>query len=134
MKIANRVRIASRSTSVSVATGEERYYLNVQHWKWWQYLRYRAYHWYDMRFPAKIPGWNRFEDFLRNHGANYCIAIGDPNPRIRDRLLAWTVQQDLRCYQFSIGCRTNSDNHNDLFMKEITKEEFDELGKLGMPE
>jgi len=63
------------------------------------YLWAKSYHWYDLRIPTRLPGWKRFERFLGRRGAEHRHGFeGEPNPRWRDRLYGWTVEQDLRCY------------------------------------
>lgn len=77
------------------------YHAEIRSCPLWKHLAWEVYHWYDMRIPCKIPGWQRFEGWLKRRGAEMrCFAGEDePQPRWRDRLLAWTVQQDIRCYE-----------------------------------
>jgi hypothetical protein len=71
------------------------------------YLIGKAYHWYDMRIPIRIPGWKTFIKY-------YCKLTGaenrsfqpanDPDfppARLRDRIVGWEYEQDLRCYELS---------------------------------
>lgn len=127
MKIAS----LSRGSARDKPSGEIRdvYGLAITEFTWLQYIRYRLYHWYDMHIPVRIPGWNKFEGFLRDHGADFhgLIALdADPNynrkPRLRDRLLTWSVQQDLRCFHYSRGL-------NSLYVP-ISEQQYDKIKDL----
>lgn len=81
-----------------------RYHLSIQRWKLRDFVIWRLYHFYDMRIPIKIPGWGRFEQFLGGRlGASIegFLADSSNEPRWRDRLLSWTINQDMRCFQLS---------------------------------
>lgn len=65
----------------------------------------KVYHCYDMLIPNKIPGWKLFIKFYcKLTGAeNRAFQIlGEPGPRLRDRLVGWEYEQDLRCYHLSL--------------------------------
>jgi hypothetical protein len=71
----------------------------------WKWFVARAYHWYDMRIPIRVPGWRKFMQlWCRLTGAeNRSFQMqGEPGPRLRDRLVGWEYEQDLRCYHLSL--------------------------------
>lgn len=68
------------------------------------YLLWRAYHWYDMRIPLKIPGWAWFISWwcTITGAENRAFPMeGEPEARWRDRLVGWDINQDIRCYELS---------------------------------
>ncbi len=75
---------------------------------WIDRLRYELYHWYDMRVPLRIPGYERLLQFVRDHGAEMVRhvpvewrATARTKRRLRDRVLEWDIEQDFRCYHLS---------------------------------
>ena len=97
-----RVTVVRRSRSMSVRTGESRYWIRIEEWSLWHRVRGRVYHWYDMRIPIKVPGWRLVERLLRAAGAEMRMGLeGEPDPRWRDRLLTWPFSQDIRCFQYN---------------------------------
>lgn len=76
-------------------------FMLVEDWPLWRLVAYRVYHFYDMRIPCRVPGWKWFKGLLRKHGAEVRVDALSPRERWRDRLYAWPIRQDLRCYEFS---------------------------------
>lgn len=121
-----RIKIARPSYSMNVKTREKRYWVHIEEWSLAHYLRGKIYHWYDMRFPIKVPGWKRFERLLqRLLGADIGRAMGFApdfegyqEPRWRDRIVGWTYLQDIRCFHL------NDEEYNDA--RWITTFELDE--------
>lgn len=113
------MRIATISTAHHRDGSGPTYHLYIYDSPWWRYAVKQAYHWYDMKIPIRIPGWRRFEEFLRRHGGEIRIAMDDPKPRWRDRLLAWTINQDIRCFFL-----TEKSRRKCLGAFKITEEEF----------
>jgi hypothetical protein len=80
----------------------------------WKWFVSRAYHWYDMRIPIRIPGWGRFISIYKkltgaeNRAFMPCLKEDGtpdpdfPGPRWRDKLVGWEYEQDLRCYHLSL--------------------------------
>lgn len=83
------------------------YHVYVFETKLIPYLFSKAYHWYDMRIPLKIPGYRRFiQWYVKVTGAEMreFQPTGDPDfppPRWRDRLVGWEYKQDMRCFDLS---------------------------------
>jgi len=88
-----------------IKTRERTYVVSLWKQNFWSFLAYEAYHYYDMRFPIKVPGYRRLERLVRRMGGeyrNFDIAKEGLPVRLRDRLVAWTAEQDLRCYELSV--------------------------------
>lgn len=71
----------------------------------WKWFVAKAYHWYDMRIPIRIPGWKTFiKAYSKLTGAENRTfqPEGWPKARLRDRLVGWEYEQDLRCYHLSL--------------------------------
>lgn len=90
-------------------------YPTIRSWLWAE-----LYHAYDMRIPARLPGWHRFEGWLRKHDAEILIGFDD-EPRWRDRLLGWTVAQDLRCFELQHW------EDGQAYYAHITDEEYEKM-------
>lgn len=89
------------------------------------HLMARAYHWYDMRIPGRIPGWKTLERFLVMHmGAEHMVGFeGEPDvPRWRDRLVSWTIMQDFRCFDLSERRHIRG-----RVMAEVTAEQYEKI-------
>jgi hypothetical protein len=106
----------------------------------WQWFVQKAYHWYDMRIPLKVPGWRGFIELYKKVTGAEMRAFqpaNDPDfppPRWRDRLVGWEYEQDLRCYHLSLMGRKNVkqmrlDITEEQYLKLRDKEaqKFDEL-------
>lgn len=91
--------------TVHLSTGWHRngavtYHVHICDVTWWDHVIGKAYHWYDMRIPVRIPGWTRFEKWLGTKGAEIKIFVDSSVPvRLRDRILGWPINQDIRCYE-----------------------------------
>lgn len=87
---------------------QRHYHVYIHEATLWKYLLQKAYHWYDMRIPIQIPGWKRFIDrYCKLTGAENRTfqPAGWPKARLRDRIVGWEYQQDLRCYELSLHGR-----------------------------
>jgi hypothetical protein len=135
------IRIADYSYSISVRDREtgrvlepgerpRRYWLNVEEYALHEYLIWRAYHWYDMRIPLKIPGFRLLEKLARKMGGEHRgLAMGEDDPvRLRDRIVRWSVMQDLRCYDLG------AHRAKHIISMEMTKEQYCEVRSLTMKE
>lgn len=115
---------------VSYGRGEDgkfskkKYLVGVYDQPLWRKLLYEAYHYYDMRVPLRVPGFRRLERLARRFGGEHRgIMMVDPDPvRIRDRIVRWSVMQDLRCYDLSHAKRKR------VGELEITEEQYNTLG------
>lgn len=96
------------------------YYLNVDQYVLHEYVIWRVYHWYDTWFPIKVPGFRKLEALARKMGGEHRLGYDDPDPRLRDRLVAWTVNQDIRCYELG------KHKAKSLLMVEVTEEQYRE--------
>lgn len=116
--------IAKRSYSQNIRTGEKRYWVNIERVSLTDYLKARAYHFYDMRIPNKIPGWRRFERFLNNRfDAQILMGVeGERKPRLADRIVTWPINQDIRCFLLN-------DVGEHLTNIEIDVEKYEELSR-----
>lgn len=121
-------------TRGSHRNGTHSWHVHCYRQPWHLILRYKVYHWYDMRIPHKIPRWGQFEKWLisrvgaerRFHGEWIDSATGKPvydHPmRWRDRLVSWQYNQDTRCYELGEEGRTHS-----VYIS-ITEDEYVALG------
>lgn len=99
-----KLNIARHSWTMSIRTGKEkRYWITVEQVDLVDYLKGKLYHTYDMKVPMKIPGWRRFEAFLRDRfDAEILVGfVGERKPRLADRILTWQYKQDLRCHHLN---------------------------------
>lgn len=102
---------------------EKEYHLEIKRFPTLRsFLWAEIYHRYDMVIPIRIPGWGRFEEWLRKHDADILIAYNDPPRRLRDRLLGWSVEQDIRC--FGLGERAKT-----VAVIKLDKETWDKLSR-----
>jgi hypothetical protein len=100
----NKKIVTTLSYASSVRTGEKKYYIAVGYTEPWKYYRGKLYHWYDMRFPIRIPGWKFVEQLCRKMGGEIRVLGFDDAPhRWRDRPIGWTINQDLRCDHLNAG-------------------------------
>lgn len=122
-KYAPKIRLAGITYSYrrSEPKGTRHYYVNIDQYVLHEYLIWKAYHWYDMRFPIKVPGFRMLESLARKMGGEHRLAADDPPPRLRDRFVAWTVNQDIRCYELGQHKAKN------LLLLEITEEQYREM-------
>lgn len=97
--------------------------LGVVSTPWWRHAVWCAYHWYDMRVPVRIPGWSWLYGWLDDHGAepDGYMPGGGEHHRLRDRLFAWTINQDFRCY------RLDQWAHPEVAFLEIDQETYDKI-------
>lgn len=105
--------------------GTKNYYLSIDEWTPTSLIRHKLYHRYDMIFPTGLPRWRRFADWLhKKHGAQVCMGFeGDrDHMRLRDRIVTWEYNQDMRCYRYSTKCRH-------LITLDISAEQRASLGK-----
>lgn len=105
--------------------GRVTYHYEIDEVPVWRHVLYEAYHWYDMRVPLRVPGWNRVERMLRKYGAEIRVLQipGDEQKeRWRDRPLGWTIRQDLRCFELGRAKRKT------LIRSEVTEQEYLKMG------
>lgn len=92
------------------------------------YLWYQVYHWYDMRIPIKIPGWQKFIELYKKVTGAEMRAIqpsNDPDfppARWRDKIVGWEYEQDLRCYE-----RSPHHRHGKHLCLDITEEQYKKM-------
>lgn len=115
-------KIITRRAKATKRNGPTEYRIEVMQAPRWKVWRGQLYHFYDMRIPARIPGWRKVEKLLRRFGAEHRhLDIDDlAPPRWRDRLYGWSVEQDLRCYRYN--------EHDHLGWVTIDQETYDKLG------
>lgn len=113
-----------RYTSYHLASKTKSYIIEIVKVPIKDRLFYNLYHWYDMRFPIRVPGWKRFEEWLGKHGGRRLLIekhfLGNEyRENLRDRLYDWTVKQDLRCFDLS------KKNSTFIARFEVEKDVFD---------
>lgn len=105
--------------------GTKTYHIEIVKVPWWRHVYYKAYHKYDMYIPIRVPGWKRFEEWLQAREAETFVGMFEDDnrePRLRDRILSWTVKQDFRCFDLSRkGCQT-------IKRIEVSEEEYKAAG------
>lgn len=80
---------------------EVKYWVRIVEQPWRDRLWHEMYHWYDMRFPLRVPGFKHLK-----RGAPWKHNVPERRhaggPTVWDRLADWSISQDFRCYHTSV--------------------------------
>lgn len=108
------------SVYATYGRNQTRYFIEVCEWEQrWKYYRAKLYHWYDMHIPLKVPGWKRLmklTPWWQYNGPDEFL-VG------QHRLMAWSINQDFRCYKYSEAYKTR------IGKFEVDKETYDRYSR-----